>query len=48
MLRGLWRRELQKQCLKYVMVFAAPGAAGVLEEGNNMALTLVAFVSFSF
>lgn len=37
-----------KQWLKNVLVFAAPGAAGVLDEGNNLALTSIAFVSFCF
>ncbi len=31
-----------------MLVFAAPGAAGVLDEGNNLALTILAFVSFCF
>jgi decaprenyl-phosphate phosphoribosyltransferase len=48
MLRGLWRTARPKQWLKNVLVFAAPGAAGVLDEGNNLALTLLAFVSFCF
>jgi decaprenyl-phosphate phosphoribosyltransferase len=47
-LRGLWRAVRPKQWLKNVLVFAAPGAAGVLDEGNNLALTVVAFVSFCF
>ena len=45
MLRGLWRTARPKQWLKNVLVFAAPGAAGVLDEGSNLAL---AFVSFCF
>ena len=48
MLRGLWRAARPKQWLKNVLVFAAPGAAGVLDIGNNLALTLLAFVSFCF
>ncbi len=48
MLRGLWRTARPKQWLKNVLVFAAPGAAGVLDEGNNLALTVLAFVSFCF
>ncbi len=48
MLSGLWRTSRPKQWLKNVLVFAAPGAAGVLDEGNNLALTIVAFVSFCF
>jgi decaprenyl-phosphate phosphoribosyltransferase len=47
-LRGLWRTARPKQWLKNVLVFAAPGAAGVLDEGSNLALTLLAFVSFCF
>lgn len=47
-LRGLWRTARPKQWLKNVLVFAAPGAAGVLDEGNNLALTVLAFVSFCF
>ena len=47
-LNGLWRTSRPKQWLKNVLVFAAPGAAGVLDEGNNLALTIVAFVSFCF
>jgi decaprenyl-phosphate phosphoribosyltransferase len=35
-----------KQWLKNVLVFAAPGAAGVLSDPGDLALTLVAFVSF--
>ncbi len=48
MLSGLWRESRPKQWLKNILVFAAPGAAGVLDEGNNLALTLLAFVSFCF
>jgi len=47
-LQGLWRTARPKQWLKNVLVFAAPGAAGVLDEGNNLALTLVTFASFCF
>jgi decaprenyl-phosphate phosphoribosyltransferase len=35
-----------KQWLKNVLVFAAPGAAGVLNQGRPFGLTLLAFVSF--
>ncbi|MFK7918542.1 MAG: decaprenyl-phosphate phosphoribosyltransferase [Ilumatobacter sp.] len=35
-----------KQWLKNVLVFAAPGAAGVLDNGGDFAITVVAFVSF--
>jgi len=47
-LRALLDESRPKQWLKNVLVFAAPGAAGVLDEGNNLALTLLAFVSFCF
>ncbi len=35
-----------KQWLKNVLVFAAPGAAGVLSHGDDLAKTLVAFACF--
>lgn len=35
-----------KQWLKNVLVFAAPGAAGVLDNGSDFAITVVAFVAF--
>jgi decaprenyl-phosphate phosphoribosyltransferase len=35
-----------KQWAKNVLVFAAPGAAGVLGEGESLALTLLAFACF--
>jgi decaprenyl-phosphate phosphoribosyltransferase len=35
-----------KQWLKNVLVFAAPGAAGVLNQGRPFGLTVLAFVSF--
>lgn len=44
--RALLREARPKQWLKNVLVFAAPGAAGVLDEGHNLLLTVVAFVSF--
>ena len=47
MLSALWRTARPKQWLKNVLVFAAPGAAGVLDEPGNLGLTLLAFVSFS-
>ena len=46
MLSALWRTARPKQWLTNVLVFAAPGAAGVLDDGNNLWLTLLAFVSF--
>jgi decaprenyl-phosphate phosphoribosyltransferase len=48
MLRALLRESRPKQWLKNVLVFAAPGAAGVLDEGDNLLLAVVAFVSFCF
>ncbi len=48
MLRALLRESRPKQWLKNVLVFAAPGAAGVLDEGDNLLLAIVAFVSFCF
>jgi decaprenyl-phosphate phosphoribosyltransferase len=47
-LSALLREARPKQWLKNVLVFAAPGAAGVLDEGDNLLLTLVAFVAFCF
>jgi decaprenyl-phosphate phosphoribosyltransferase len=35
-----------KQWLKNVLVFAAPGAAGVLDTPSDLAATLIAFVAF--
>jgi decaprenyl-phosphate phosphoribosyltransferase len=48
MLKALLRESRPKQWLKNVLVFAAPGAAGVLDEGDNLVLALLAFVSFCF
>ncbi len=48
MLRALLRESRPKQWLKNVLVFAAPGAAGVLDEGDNLVLAALAFVSFCF
>lgn len=48
MLKALLRESRPKQWLKNVLVFAAPGAAGVLDEGDNLLLAVVAFVSFCF
>lgn len=45
MLRALLREARPKQWIKNVLVFAAPGAAGVLDEGNNLLLAVIAFVS---
>jgi decaprenyl-phosphate phosphoribosyltransferase len=48
MLTALLRESRPKQWLKNVLVFAAPGAAGVLDEGNNLVLAVLAFASFCF
>ena len=40
------RTARPKQWLKNVLVFAAPGAAGVLDQPREMGLTLIAFASF--
>lgn len=45
-LRGLLRTTRPKQWAKNVLVFAAPGAAGVLTQGRELGLTLLAFVAF--
>lgn len=44
--RGLVRLARPKQWLKNVLVFAAPGAAGVLDDGRELWLTLVTFAAF--
>jgi decaprenyl-phosphate phosphoribosyltransferase len=43
---GLVRTARPKQWLKNVLVFAAPGAAGVLDEWDALWRTLLAFVAF--
>jgi decaprenyl-phosphate phosphoribosyltransferase len=47
---GLWRGLLRtcrpKQWSKNVLVFAAPGAAGVLDDWPDLGYTLLAFVAF--
>jgi len=48
MLKALLRESRPKQWLKNVLVFAAPGAAGVLDEGDNLLLAVLAFASFCF
>jgi decaprenyl-phosphate phosphoribosyltransferase len=48
MLRLLLEEARPKQWLKNVLVFAAPGAAGVLDQGRELGLTLIAFVAFCF
>ncbi len=46
MIRGLLDEARPKQWPKNVLVFAAPGAAGVLSHWNDLWPTLVAFVAF--
>ena len=46
MISGIIRTARPKQWLKNVLVFAAPGAAGVLDQGRPLAVTLITFVSF--
>ena len=41
----LLRTARPKQWTKNVLVFAAPGAAGVLDQPKELALTCVAFVA---
>jgi decaprenyl-phosphate phosphoribosyltransferase len=43
---GLLRLARPKQWVKNVLVFAAPGAAGVLDNPADLAATCVAFVAF--
>jgi decaprenyl-phosphate phosphoribosyltransferase len=47
-LSALLRAARPKQWLKNVLVFAAPGAAGVLDQGHELALTVLTFVAFCF
>lgn len=44
--RGLLRTARPRQWLKNVLVFAAPGAAGVLDQWPDLWRTLLAFVAF--
>ncbi len=44
--RGLVRTMRPKQWTKNLLVFAAPGAAGVLDDGHELLHTLEAFVAF--
>jgi decaprenyl-phosphate phosphoribosyltransferase len=45
-IRGLFREARPKQWAKNVLVFAAPGAAGVLDNGAFLWRTIVAFIAF--
>jgi decaprenyl-phosphate phosphoribosyltransferase len=44
---ALWRTARPKQWVKNLLVFAAPAAAGVLDDPSALAKTLVAFAAFS-
>ncbi len=46
MIKGLLREARPKQWAKNLLVFAAPGAAGLLDDWTSLAPTLVAFVAF--
>ena len=46
MIRSIVRAMRPKQYLKNVLVFAAPGAAGVLDEPDRLFITILAFVAF--
>ncbi len=46
MIRGLWREARPKQWAKNVLVFAAPGAAGVLDNGDQLWRVVVMFAAF--
>jgi len=48
LLRAALRTARPKQWTKNVLVFAAPAAAGVLDERDALLKTLVAFVAFCF
>jgi decaprenyl-phosphate phosphoribosyltransferase len=45
-IHALWRTARPRQWGKNVLVFAAPGAAGVLNNGRDLGLTVLAFVAF--
>ena len=47
MMRAIWRESRPKQWLKNVLVFAAPGAAGVLDDIDALVPTLGIFVALS-
>ncbi|MEJ7724844.1 MAG: UbiA family prenyltransferase, partial [Ilumatobacteraceae bacterium] len=44
-LRALLAEARPKQWAKNVLVFAAPGAAGVLDDPQELGLTVVAFIA---
>jgi len=45
-MRALVQEARPKQWLKNVLVFAAPGAAGVLDNGSSLLRTLAVFAAF--
>lgn len=47
MIRALVREARPKQWVKNVLVFAAPGAAGVLDEPRQLGLTMLMFVAMT-
>src|SRR5690348_861922 len=47
-LSALVRTARPRQWAKNILVFAAPGAAGVLTEAKPLVQTLIAFVCFCF
>lgn len=47
-LSALLRESRPKQWLKNILVFAAPGAAGVLDQRHELGLTVLTFVAFCF
>jgi decaprenyl-phosphate phosphoribosyltransferase len=46
MTRALFRQARPKQWVKNLLVFAAPGAAGVLDNGSSLWRSVVTFVAF--
>jgi decaprenyl-phosphate phosphoribosyltransferase len=46
MIHGVLRTARPKQWLKNILVFAAPGAAGVLDQPRELLLTSITFVAF--
>ena len=46
MIRNLIREARPKQWVKNVLVFAAPGAAGVLTHGQTLMRAVIAFIAF--
>ena len=46
MIGPMIRAMRPRQWLKNILVFAAPGAAGVLDTPSDLVATLIAFVAF--